>query len=119
LGEGTFDALQRLKDKTYAERIYESIKISKGKYTDVVGLSPAVSPIPGFTPSAWSNVGLGVNRHVPSFIDTIHHLNIEKKFNSLTPIPQAVSVPVTAISDAILDDVTSWKNTKIEPKSIA
>ena len=37
-GEGTFDALQRLKDKTYADRVYESITISKGKYKMVEGV---------------------------------------------------------------------------------
>jgi hypothetical protein len=119
LGEGTFDALQRLKDKTYAERIYESIRISKGKYTDVVGLSPAVSPIPGFTPSAWANVGVGVKNTFTSFNDTILHLNIENKFNSLTPLPQAVPTAIVPLPESILTDVSSWSNAVVDKTSIA
>jgi hypothetical protein len=65
-GESTFDALQRLKDKTYADRIYESITISKGKYKMVEGLTPADTPIQSVTPNAWGNVGVeGVAIHQP------------------------------------------------------
>ena len=85
LGEGTFDALQRLKDKTFADRIYESIRISKGKYIDVGGLTPissgVVTPITSgtVTPNAWGNVGVGVKSSFTSYSDIIHDINIENK----------------------------------------
>jgi hypothetical protein len=116
LGEGTFDALQRLKDKTYAERIYDSIKISKGKYTDVVGLTPADTPLPAATPNAWNTVGVGVKQSWNNFFDNLHHTNIENKFKTVTPIPKALP---TQLPESILNDVTSWKNTIVEKSSIA
>lgn len=117
-GEGTFDSFQRIKDQALCDHWYESIKISKGKYVDVGGLTPATTPLPTTTPNAWSTMGIGVNRNIPSFIDTLNHFNLENKFNSITPLPKAIPTYVAPISDTILSDVTSWKNTIVEKTSI-
>jgi hypothetical protein len=115
-GEGTFDALQRLKDKTYAERIYESIKISKGKYVDVSGLTPAPTPIAGVTTPGWASVGIGVKPTFVNYIDALHDLNVASKLNNITPIPKVIPAP---ISENILTDVGEWKNYKVDPTNIA
>jgi hypothetical protein len=57
------------------ERIYESIKVSNGKYIDVRGSTPIVTPNPF---DSVANLGVGLNRHLPSFIDTVHHVNLFK-----------------------------------------
>jgi hypothetical protein len=113
-GEGTFDSLQRLKDHAKVEQWYEAIRSGKSHIT--VGATPVDTPLPATTPNVWTSLGVGANKHIPSFIDTINHLNIENKFKSLTPIPKTIPVP---ISESILDDVTSWKNTNIDKSSIA
>jgi hypothetical protein len=120
-GEGTFDALQRLKDKTHADRIYESIKISKGKYTDITGLTPVDTPIAGVTTPGWVSVGVGIKPTFVNYADAIHDINIASKLNSITPIPSAEAgvVPIPPINtDNILSDVTEWKNYNVDTKTI-
>lgn len=114
-GEGTFDALQRLKDKTYADRVYESITISKGKYKMVEGLTPIDTPIQSVTPNAWGNVGVGIRPTFVNYIDALHDFNVENKLKSITPIPKVIPAP---ISENILTDVGEWKNFKVDPKTI-
>lgn len=114
-GEGTFDALQRLKDKTYAERIYDSISISKGKYRMVEGLTPADTPIQSVTSNAWGNVGVGFKPSFVNYADAIHDINIASKLNSITPTPKVVPIN----TENILADVGEWKNFKVDPTNIA
>jgi hypothetical protein len=97
-----------------ADRIYESITISKGKYVNVTWLTPADTPIGTVTPNAWTNVGVGISSFV-SYADIVHDINIENKLNSITPIPKVIPAPV---SENILTDVTEWTNYNVDSKSI-
>ena len=115
LGESTFDSLQRLKDKTYADRIYESITISKGKYKMVEGLTPADTPIQSVIPNGWSSVGVGIKPRFVNYIDALHDINVASKLNSITPIPKIIP---TTLPDAVITDVGEWKNYEVDPTNI-
>ena len=104
LGAGTLNSLQRLKDKTFAERMHENIKISKGKFTDIGVLTPITTPLPTTTPNTWTNVGVGVKHTWTTFPDALHDLNIQNKIKGLTPTPKAIPVSLPA---EILDDINS------------
>jgi hypothetical protein len=114
-GEGTFDSLQRLKDKTYADRIYESITISKGKYKMVEGLTPSTTPIPGTSTPGWASVGVGIKPTFVNYIDALHDFNVENKLKSITPIPKVIP---TTLPDTVIADVGEWKNYNVESKTI-
>ena len=81
------ESLQRFKDREIAERIYSSLQVSKGKFTSVEGLTP--NPF-----ASVASVGLGVNSPIASFnyADAIHAINVENKFNSLTPTPKTIPI---------------------------
>jgi len=44
IGESVTESLERFKDRTIAERIYNSLQVSKGKYTDVTAATPLLTP---------------------------------------------------------------------------
>jgi len=88
LGESMSESLQRFKDREIAERIYSSLQVSKGKFTSVEGLSP------NLWAGGVASVGLGVNTPITSFnyADAIHAINVENKFNTLSPTPKAIPI---------------------------
>lgn len=98
-GESISESLQRFKDRAYAERIYSSLQVSKGKFRAVDGLTPVTSPGGYLTPSPWiGNLGIGVSTPSYSFSDAIHNSNIENLFNSLTPTPKTIPISLPNVS---------------------
>jgi hypothetical protein len=99
LGESVSDSLQRFKARTFAERVYNSLQVSKGKFTTVEGLTPAI------TPSNWiGSVGLGVNTPTSGFniVDTVHNVNVANQLNSITPTPRTVPDISPRVSQEII-----------------
>jgi hypothetical protein len=107
LGESVSESLTRFKDRTIAERIYNSLQVSKGKFTDVTAVTPLLTP----TPNNWiGSVGIntptiGTGTFAPSigfnFFDHINSENLQNRLNSLTPTPN--NNPT--LSDANLNDI--------------
>jgi hypothetical protein len=107
-GESISESLQRFKARTYAERIYNSLQVSKGKFTAVEGLTPVI------TPSNWiGSVGVGVNTPTTGFnlVDTIHSVNVETKLNSLTPTPRTVPT----INPKVYQEIGEWDISRKDP----
>ncbi len=101
IGESVIESLQRFKDRTIADQMYNSISISKGKYVNVEGITPSLVA----TPNNWvGSVGLGTS--TPSnLVDTLQYLNIENRFRSLTPVPTVIP----DLPSNIINDVMEWK----------
>jgi hypothetical protein len=116
LGESVSESLERFKDRTIAERIYNSLQVSKGKFTDVTAVTPLLTP----TPNNWigsvgintPTIGSGINTPAIgfNFFDNINSENLQNRLNSLTPTPN--NIPT--LSDANLNDIgggaTDWIN---------
>jgi hypothetical protein len=58
-GESVADSIKRTDDRNFAERIYNSLAVSKGKFKVVGGITPAATPLPTITVET-TNLGLGV-----------------------------------------------------------
>jgi len=120
-GESVSESLERFKDRQIADRIYDSLQVSKGKFKDVVGLTPVTTPIYTPTPNDWiGKIGvntptIGSGLKTPfiegfNFYDHIKDTNLINKLNSLTPTP----TEMPTISHTNLEDIggsaTDWNN---------
>ena len=76
----------------YADRIYESLKISKGKAVDVGGLTPIFSSVntPIISTSTTPATVLGLHPTISSIVDTINTATVERKLSSLSPTPSVL-----------------------------
>jgi hypothetical protein len=96
IGESVSESLERFKDRTIAERVYNSLQVSKGKFTDVTAATPLLTP----TPNNWiGSVGIktptiGSGMTTPNLgfniFDQISSETIQNRLNSLTPTPNNV-----------------------------
>jgi len=99
-GESVSESLERFKARQVADKIYDSLQVSKGKFRDVTGLTPVTTPIYTPTPTNWignlgiktPTIGTGVN--TPStglnFYDSLAYQNLHNTINNLTPTPNNI-----------------------------
>ena len=92
LGESMSESLQRFKDRAYAERIYNSLQVSRGEFTNVAGLTPNIGGLGIGTNSPLS----ALNSPIPgfNFVEAVHTVNIENKFNSIPSTPITIHKPI-------------------------
>jgi len=111
IGESVSEALQRFKDQEMCEHLYNSLKVSKGKLSSVIGGSPVSTP-GSITPARWSaSVGLGLTTN--KLTDTLEHLNLENRFKDITPVPSGVSTSNADFLErvkSVLPETSEWKN---------
>jgi hypothetical protein len=112
LGESLSESLQRFKDREFAERVYSSLQVSKGKFTNVAGLTPYTSG----TNSVATTVGFGVHNQFPSFIESIQSINIENKLNSIPSTPITIHKPIPGeFLETVGGSLQEWNNHERAP----
>jgi len=127
-GESVSESLERFKYRQVADRIYDSLQVSKGKFRDVAGLTPVTTPIYTPTPSNWignlgiktPTIGTGVNTPTLSFniFDSIHSENVQNTLNSLTPTPNNIPTLSNDNVTSIEGNAADWNsNTPIASTS--
>jgi len=119
-GESASESLERFQARQVADRIYDSIQISKGKFKDVAGLTPVTTPIYTPTPTNWiGNLGIktptiGTGTNTPNvgfnLYDQISNENLQNKLNSLTPTPKNIPTLSNENLDTIGGNSSDWNN---------
>lgn len=116
-GESTFDSFQRLKDKAYAERVYEAVKVSKGKYKMVEGLTPASSVgstsgsttpvihLPQVLKSGWESVA-------PAAINKVGIFDGYDTWNKVKSLP-ATPKYLPSLSESAIDEIIVQKTNQL------
>lgn len=117
-GESTFDSLQRLKDKAYAERIYESIRISKGKFKMVEGLTPASSVVSNTSGSTTPVVHLpqvlksGWDSVTPTAINKVGIMDGYETWNKVRSLP-ATPKYLPTLSESAINELIEQKTNQL------
>jgi len=117
IGESSQEFLERTQLKMYADRIYESIRVTKGKAIDFGGVSPALSlwsgqNTPGYiTPT----VAVGLHPSTSTIVDHVNAAMVNAKLSTLSPTPSVV--PTAAWAEHVIekDDfevVKRWKSVR-------
>lgn len=96
-GETPIESLDRFKERTYAERVINSLTLTNGKAVDIGAVTPSVV------------VGIGINTPSFSLIDAIHNNNVANKLNSIPSTPKLVPT----IPTFELQEVEGW-NTHVK-----
>jgi len=98
-GESVFESMERFKAREYADRVANSLSVSKGKFKEIVG----------GTPNIWVETAAATNFNTPIprgvWIDQLQTYSKLKSIPS-TPTIIPTSLPVT---ENILQDVGEWK----------
>jgi hypothetical protein len=91
-GESSQEFIERTQLRMYADRIYESLKISKGKAIEIGGATPIFSSVnsPIISTSTTPATVLGLHPTITSIVDTINTATVERKLSSLSPTPSVL-----------------------------
>jgi len=85
VGESVIENLKRFKAMEYADRVVKRLEVSKGKYPDLRGVSPAL------TPNMWAETAASTNFSTPvprvAFVEALESYNTQSKLNMLPPTP--------------------------------
>lgn len=92
-GETAVESLDRFRHKQFAYRVLESLAVSNNQFTNVEGLTPAVT------------LGLGIKTPMFNIVEGLHALNLETKLNSIAPTPKTIP----AIPQYLLPEIEEWK----------
>jgi len=123
-GESVSESLERFKVRQVADRIYDSLQVSKGKFRNVSGLTPVTTPIFTPTPNNWignlgintPTIGSGLNTPTKSlnFFDYINDTNTQNRLNSLTPTPTTIPT----LSDENLKNIGGGASDWLQSKNV-
>jgi hypothetical protein len=84
-GETMQEWTERTQFKMHAERVYESIRITKGKAIDVGGITPIFSytPTASFTPVA----AIGLHPSTSSLVDAVNAATVSNTLSNIPNVP--------------------------------
>jgi len=102
----------------HADRVAKALEVSKGKFTELRGVSPAS------TPNIWAaSVDFSTPVPATSFAEALYNYNLHNRLNQLPTTPTFINesviqlnqIPTTptihpGITSSILPDVRGWSN---------
>jgi hypothetical protein len=100
VGESNVEFLERTRLAFNADRVYEYLRVSKGKMVDMGGITPIWSAVT--TPSYLTPTAVGLHASTSSLVEHVNSIVTSTKLASISPTPSVV--PTTAWAEHIVEN---------------